>query len=72
MILAEEGLEAVWARHAVFAQAVWAAVEAWGAGGRAASSTSRDPALRSHAVTTIRTGPGDGTRLRRWCADVPG
>ena len=33
MILAEEGLEAVWARHAVFARAVWAAVEAWGAGG---------------------------------------
>ena len=33
MILAEEGLEAVWSRHAVFARAVWAAVEAWGAGG---------------------------------------
>ena len=27
-------------RHAVFARAVWAAVEAWGAGGRAARSTS--------------------------------
>ena len=71
MILEEEGLEAVWARHAVFAGAVWAAVEAWGAGG-ALGLNMLDPALRSHAVTTIRTGPGDGVRLRRWCADVAG
>ena len=33
MILDEEGLERTWARHATFAGAVWAAVEAWGAGG---------------------------------------
>jgi alanine-glyoxylate transaminase/serine-glyoxylate transaminase/serine-pyruvate transaminase len=71
MILTEEGLEAVWARHSIFAQAVWAAVEAWGAGG-ALELNIADPALRSHAVTTIRTGPGDGARLRRWCADVAG
>ena len=23
-------------------------------------------------MTTIRTSPGDGTRLRRWCAEVAG
>ena len=70
MIL-EEGLEAVWRRHAIFARAVWAAVEAWGDGGALALNIA-DPGLRSHAVTTIRTGPGDGTRLRRWCDDVAG
>lgn len=71
MILEEEGLEAVWARHALFARTVWAAVEAWGEGG-ALSLNIREPDLRSHAVTTIRTAPGDGTRLRRWCAETAG
>jgi len=71
MILEEEGLEAVWRRHGVFARAVWAAVEAWGAGGGFALNIA-DAALRSHAVTTIRTAPGEGTRLRRWCADAAG
>lgn len=71
MILVEEGLEAVWRRHAIFAGAVWAAVDAWGAGGAMRLNVS-DQALRSHAVTTIRTAPGEGTRLRRWCADVAG
>lgn len=71
MILVEEGLEAVWRRHGVFAGAVWAAVEAWGAGGSMRLNVA-DPALRSHAVTTIRTAPGEGTRLRRWCTDVAG
>jgi len=70
MIL-EEGLEAVWRRHGVFARAVWAAVDAWGADGELALNL-RDRGLRSHAVTTIRTAPGDGTRLRRWCAEVAG
>ncbi|HRO12426.1 aminotransferase class V-fold PLP-dependent enzyme [Amaricoccus sp.] len=71
MILEEEGLAAVWARHAVFARAVWAAVEAWGRGGALGLNVA-EPALRSHAVTTITTGPGEGTRLRRWCADAAG
>jgi alanine-glyoxylate transaminase/serine-glyoxylate transaminase/serine-pyruvate transaminase len=71
MILDEEGLEAVWARHAAFARAVWAAVEAWGAGGALALNIA-DPAIRSHAVTTIRTAPGDAPRLRQWCAETAG
>jgi alanine-glyoxylate transaminase / serine-glyoxylate transaminase / serine-pyruvate transaminase len=70
-MIAEEGLEAVWRRHGVFARAVWAAVEAWGADGALALNI-REPALRSHAVTTIRTAPGDGNALRRWCADTAG
>lgn len=71
MILVEEGLAAVWERHAVFARAIAAAVEAWGAEG-AIRLNIADPAIRSHAVTTIRTEPGDGTRLRRWCAEAAG
>jgi alanine-glyoxylate transaminase / serine-glyoxylate transaminase / serine-pyruvate transaminase len=71
MILEEEGLSSVWERHDVFARAVWAAVEAWGEGG-AFRLNIADAALRSHAVTTIRTGPGEGTQLRRWCAESAG
>jgi alanine-glyoxylate transaminase/serine-glyoxylate transaminase/serine-pyruvate transaminase len=71
MILEEEGLAPVWDRHAVFARAVAAAVEAWGAEG-AIRLNIADPALRSHAVTTVRTEAGDGTRLRRWCAEAAG
>jgi alanine-glyoxylate transaminase/serine-glyoxylate transaminase/serine-pyruvate transaminase len=71
MILEEEGLEAVWQRHAVLAGAVWAAVEAWGQGGSFRLNIG-EPAIRSHAVTTIRTAPGEGSRLRRWCADAAG
>jgi alanine-glyoxylate transaminase/serine-glyoxylate transaminase/serine-pyruvate transaminase len=71
MILDEEGLEAVWARHAAHARAVWAAVEAWGAGGPLALNMA-DPAHRSAAVTTIRAGEADAPRLRRWCAAEAG
>jgi alanine-glyoxylate transaminase/serine-glyoxylate transaminase/serine-pyruvate transaminase len=71
MILVEEGLEAVWRRHAVHARAVWAAVDAWGAGGAFRLNVA-DPACRSHAVTTIRVESGDGSRLRRWCSDMAG
>jgi alanine-glyoxylate transaminase/serine-glyoxylate transaminase/serine-pyruvate transaminase len=71
MIIEEEGLEAVWRRHAVHARAVWAAVEAWGKGGSFRLNIG-EPAIRSHAVTTIRTAPGEGARLRRWCTDAAG
>lgn len=71
MIL-EEGLEQVWRRHAIHAAAVWAAVETWGTGEGALTLNIADAALRSHAVTTIRTGPGDGARLRAWCAETAG
>ncbi len=71
MLLHEEGLEAAWRRHAVFARAVWAAVERWGAEGDLRLNVA-DREARSPAVTTIRTAPGDADRLRRWCADVAG
>jgi alanine-glyoxylate transaminase/serine-glyoxylate transaminase/serine-pyruvate transaminase len=71
MILAEEGIEQVWARHAVFARAIWAAVERWGEGGALALNIAERGA-RSHAVTTIRTGPGEANRLRAWCETTAG
>lgn len=61
----EEGIEAVWARHAGLASAVWAAVDAWGAGG-AMELNIADPAMRSHAVTAVRLGAPDGKRLQDW------
>ncbi|NOX74197.1 MAG: aminotransferase class V-fold PLP-dependent enzyme [Alphaproteobacteria bacterium] len=64
-MLAEEGIEAVWARHEKLAQAVWAALECWGTSGPIEMNIS-DPALRSNAVTSVRIGAPDGTRLRKW------
>lgn len=71
MILNEEGIENVWARHDVFARAVAEAVEAWGTRG-ALELNIPDPARRSRSVTTVRTGLGDAARIRRWCEDVAG
>ena len=62
----EGGLDAVWARHAVLADAVRAAVEAWSTPG-GISLNIPDPAFRSNAVTTIRTGSINATDLRRRC-----
>lgn len=71
MLLEEEGLEAVWARHARLARAVWAAAGAWGQGGAMALNIA-DPAVRSHAVTALGLGAPHGTRLREWCAREAG
>lgn len=63
----EEGLEAVWARHAALARAVWAAIDAWGAGNPQIGLNVADPAARGHAVTAARIGPAPAaTRLRAW------
>ncbi|MDO6456271.1 alanine--glyoxylate aminotransferase family protein [Celeribacter halophilus] len=70
MIL-DEGLENVWARHETLARAYWAAVEAWGQGGKLSFNIA-DPAHRSHAVTTLSLGEGDGTRLRNWLTEHMG
>ena len=62
----DEGLEKVWARHATLAQAIWAACVHWGQDGPL-QMTVQDPALRSHAVTSLSLGKPHGTRLRHWC-----
>ena len=66
-----EGMEAVWARHARLAEAIWAACEAWGKGGPMELNMS-DRAHRSHAVTALGLGEDNGQRLRQWVADKAG
>lgn len=61
----DEGIEQVWARHTVLARAIWAACDAWAAGGDLRMNIT-DPAFRSTAVTSLRLNGNDGTRLRNW------
>jgi alanine-glyoxylate transaminase / serine-glyoxylate transaminase / serine-pyruvate transaminase len=65
-MIAEEGLAAVWARHRRLAQAVWAAVDGWGAGNPAIALNVADPGARGCSVTSARFGAADATRLRGW------
>jgi alanine-glyoxylate transaminase/serine-glyoxylate transaminase/serine-pyruvate transaminase len=65
-MLADEGLENVWARHAVLAGAVRAAVGAWSSVGGVEHFVV-EPAARSNAVTTVLTGSIDAERLRKVC-----
>ncbi|WP_198671077.1 pyridoxal-phosphate-dependent aminotransferase family protein [Oceanibium sediminis] len=67
----EEGVEQVWARHAVLASAVWAAVDVWSETSQIACNIA-DPAQRSRAVTTVRAGQDHGARLRAWCEQKAG
>ena len=71
MIVHEEGVEAIWARHHRLARAIWAAVEAWGHGG-ALELNVPDPAHRSWAVTSLSAGGDDGERLRGWLEERAG
>ncbi|MGF1599583.1 MAG: pyridoxal-phosphate-dependent aminotransferase family protein [Acidimicrobiales bacterium] len=66
MIEEEGGLEAVWRRHQVLADAVRAAVEAW-ASPRHLACNIIDPAARSNAVTTVLTGDVDAAALAALC-----
>ena len=62
MILDEEGLFAVWARHAALARAVWAAVDAWADGGTGIRLSVDDPAARAASVTAITLPGADALR----------
>ncbi|WP_163849222.1 pyridoxal-phosphate-dependent aminotransferase family protein [Pseudooceanicola aestuarii] len=70
-LIHDEGLEAVWHRHAVLARAIWAACEAWGQGGPLRLNVA-DAQLRSHAVTALGLGGRNGEALRRWTAETAG
>jgi alanine-glyoxylate transaminase/serine-glyoxylate transaminase/serine-pyruvate transaminase len=70
MIL-EEGLEAVWARHAKLAEAIWAAFEAWGTNGPVELNVA-ERVNRSNAVTAVRIGAPYGTQLREWVEQKAG
>ncbi|MGR3570388.1 pyridoxal-phosphate-dependent aminotransferase family protein [Brevirhabdus sp.] len=78
-MIAEEGVEKVWARHATLARAIWAAAEVWGqTAGQGAGQNGAmelniaEPACRSHAVTALRLGAPNGTALRDWLSDRTG
>jgi alanine-glyoxylate transaminase/serine-glyoxylate transaminase/serine-pyruvate transaminase len=70
-MIAEEGIEHVWQRHAQLARAIWAAAEAWGQGGPLRLNIA-DPWKRSHAVTSLRLGAPHGTALRDWLTENAG
>ena len=70
-MIEEEGLENVWARHAILARAVWAACEAWGQGGPLRLAVE-NPAHRSHAVTALGLAEGQADALRAWTKQKAG
>jgi alanine-glyoxylate transaminase/serine-glyoxylate transaminase/serine-pyruvate transaminase len=63
ILVQEEGVQAAWARHATFARATWAAVDAWGC----LRLNIADPTKRSHAVTTVLSNNNECGQLRNWC-----
>jgi len=70
-MIEEEGLEQIWARHDVLARSVWAAFDAWAAGGDIELNVP-DVNARSHAVTAARLGGGAAQRLRSWVEEHAG
>jgi len=64
-MLLDEGVESVWLCHQVIAGAVTSALEAWSNDGSLELNID-NPAHRSNAVTAIRAGAPDGTRIREW------
>ncbi|KKB09861.1 pyridoxal-phosphate-dependent aminotransferase family protein [Devosia chinhatensis] len=72
MIVEEEGLEALWARHGRLARSIWAAFDAWGADGSGIALNVRDPAARGHSVTAATFPNGGAGRLRAWLEQEAG
>lgn len=70
-LIAEEGLEAIWARHTAFADAVRAAIAAWSTPGGLEFNIT-DPAQRSNSTTTILSGSIDSARLHQVCEEGAG
>jgi alanine-glyoxylate transaminase/serine-glyoxylate transaminase/serine-pyruvate transaminase len=63
-MLFEEGLENVWNRHRILADAVRSAVQAWKTEDGFSFNVT-EPESRSNSVTTVLTGDVDATELRR-------
>lgn len=70
-MIKEEGLQNIWARHDGLAQAVWAAIDVWGADGPMEINVA-DKAARSRAVTSLKLNEGQADALRKWCEDAMG
>jgi alanine-glyoxylate transaminase/serine-glyoxylate transaminase/serine-pyruvate transaminase len=67
VMLEEEGIENVWARHRALAGAVWAAFDVWASGNPAIGLNVARAQDRGCSVTAARIGGQDATRLREWC-----
>ncbi|WP_299808773.1 aminotransferase class V-fold PLP-dependent enzyme [uncultured Roseibium sp.] len=70
-LLFEEGLEKVWHRHALLAEATRRAVAEWSRDGAIHFSIS-EPHARSNSVTVVRIDQGDVAALRSFTKDVCG
>jgi alanine-glyoxylate transaminase/serine-glyoxylate transaminase/serine-pyruvate transaminase len=70
-MLFAEGLENVFERHRLIAEAVRCAVDAWSDGG-ALSFNVREPAERADSVTHVRTEGFDPARLLAYCREKCG
>ncbi len=70
-MIKEEGLEALWARHAALAGAIWAAVDVWGQTGEMTLNIAT-PEKRSNAVTSIAMTAPNADRLRAYTETVAG
>ncbi len=70
-MIGEEGIENIWARHEVLANAIWAAFDAWGEG-HDLQLNVEDIDARSRAVTSVRVGTSKATDLRQWCEEKAG
>jgi alanine-glyoxylate transaminase / serine-glyoxylate transaminase / serine-pyruvate transaminase len=66
MMLEEEGLEQVWARHDRLARAIWSAFDTWGAGGTGIALNVGDAEARGRSVTAATIPNGGAVALRRW------
>ena len=64
-MIKNEEIENTWKRHEILSRAIWSAIEKWSLDGDM-SLNVKDPIERSHAVTSIRLGGKNGTKLRQW------
>ena len=64
-MIKNEGIKNTWKRHEILSRAIWAAIDKWSLDGEL-SLNVKDPIERSHAVTSIRLGGKNGSKLRQW------
>lgn len=70
-MLMDEGMQNVWQRHAIQAQAVWSAVDVWSKSNILQLNVPIKE-QRSKAVTAIKTASGFAPQLRQWCEQQAG
>lgn len=64
-MIADEGIDQVWARHETLARAIWAACDVWSEGGQFELNVPKAE-WRSRAVTSLRLPAPLASELRQW------